>query len=45
MRKLELPVFVGSEEDITPKAAWLTKGRVAWSDEEEEMEREEEQEE
>ena len=36
MRKLDLPVSDGSEEDITPKEKWLADGRVAWSDEEEE---------
>ena len=39
MRKLEIPVSDGSEEDITPKEKWLAQGRVAWSDEEEEERR------
>ena len=34
MRKLDLPVSDGSEEDVTPKATWVAE-RVAWSDEEE----------
>ena len=45
MRKMDIPVFDGSEENITPKEEWLAQGRVAWSDEEEEVEQEEEQEE
>ena len=45
MRKLDLPVSDGSEEDITPKEKWLANGHVAWSDEEEEVEQQEEHEE
>ena len=34
MRKLDLPVSDGSEEDVAPKAKWVAE-RVVWSDEEE----------
>ena len=38
MRKLEIEVSDGSEEDITDKEEWLAQGRVAWTSEEEEEE-------
>ena len=32
MRKLEIEVSDGSEEDITPKKKWLSTDGVVWSD-------------